>query len=75
MDKIKNISRKRFLLWSTIMISAAGLIKVINPFSKKKPETIKFLTQEGQLVEVDKKYLNSKGVKINTAELKSWIQK
>ncbi len=75
MDKIKNISRKRFLLWGAIIVAGTGILNVINPFKKKKPETFKFLTQDGQLVEVDKKYLESKGVKINNDQLKAWIKK
>lgn len=68
------ISRKRFLLWSTAAIAGLGLTKLWSPFAKKKPETGKFLTQDGTLVEVDMKKLESRGIKIYTSELKNWVK-
>jgi len=73
--QIKSISRKRFLIWSAAVLSATGLIKFWNPLKKKKQEASKFLTQDGQLVEVDQQHLVSKGTKIYTSDLKDWIKK
>lgn len=75
MSASKNISRKRFLLWGATLLSFGGLIKLWNPLGKKKSDKVKFLTQDGQLVEVDRKYMESKGSKIDTSELKTWIKK
>jgi hypothetical protein len=74
-NPIKKISRKRFLLWGTAVLSATGLIKFWNPIERKKPETAKFLTQDGKLVEVDKEHINSTGAIIYASELKEWIKK
>lgn len=74
-SQIKKISRKRFLLWSTAVLSATGLLKFWNPMGKKKPETAKFLTQDGKLVEVDKEHIGSTGSIIYTSDLKEWIKK
>ena len=72
---MKSISRKKFLFWSATFLSTIGLIKIWKPLTKKKPESAKFLTQDGRLVEVDAKYTDSRGVKIYTSELKDWIKK
>lgn len=74
-QNVKYISRKRFILWSATFLSAIGLMKVLNSLRSKKQETTKFLTQEGQLVEVDKKHTESQGLKIYTSDLKNWIHK
>lgn len=71
----KYISRKRFLLWSAAVLSATGLIKFWNPLKNKKPETSKFLTQDGQLVEVDNQHIAARGTKLYTSDLKEWIKK
>jgi hypothetical protein len=43
--------------------------------SKSKPKTIKMLTQDGQLVEVDAKLLASNSKKISNKELQNWVKK
>jgi hypothetical protein len=42
---------------------------------KKKSETVKMLTQDGKLVEIDKKLLASPGKKISDIELQQWVKK
>ena len=41
----------------------------------QQAETMKFLTQEGKLVEVDISQLKSSGKKISDNELRAWIKK
>jgi hypothetical protein len=43
------------------------------PVTKKK--TIKMLTQDGRLVEVDESVITATRKKVSTAELKNWIKK
>ncbi|GEM_PF-233570 len=76
--------RRKLLRWGSlgsIALLFAGF-KLRNPFSSKKdviacaPEqkTIKMLTQDGRLVEVDvSKILNGNGKKITDDQLKNWV--
>lgn len=68
-------SRKKFLLWSATILSSATIFKFIKIPKKKKTETVKMLTQEGKLVEIDKKLLFSPGKKITDKELQQWVKK
>jgi hypothetical protein len=72
-------SRKKFLLWGAALLSSPTVLKM---FSAKKitangpvNETVKMLTQDGRLVEVDKKLLASSGKKISDEELQKWVKK
>lgn len=68
-------SRKKFLLWSATILSSATIFRFIKVPKKKKPDTLKMLTQEGKLVEIDKKLLVSPGKKITNKELQQWVKK
>ena len=80
MDQPSNSpSRKKFLLWGTTLFSSLVLLKFL-PGSKKlknepETETVKMLTQDGKLVEIDKKLLASTGNRISNEELQKWIKK
>ncbi len=77
----KTSTRKKFLLWSAALISAVTFSKYFH--ATKKPSaigcgeqtTVKMLTQDGSLVEIDKKLLASSGKKISNKELQEWIKK
>lgn len=71
----KPTSRKKFLLWSATILSSAAVFKFIRIPKKKKSETVKMLTQDGKLVEIDKKLLASPGKKISDVELQQWVKK
>lgn len=66
-------SRKKFLLWSATVLSSATLFRFIP--TKKKTDTVKMLTQDGKLVQIDKKLLVSPGKKITDKELQQWVKK
>jgi len=68
-----NISRKNFVVW---MSGFAILITAIRfkLFTSKPKTSMKFLTEDGKLVEVDTKHLNKKGTKIYTSDIFSWIK-
>lgn len=71
-------SRKKFLWWgAAIVASITGIRFFTNHKQKSKDsgETIKMLTQDGRLVEVDKKLLAPGSKKISTEELKQWVNK
>ncbi len=71
----KTTNRKKFLWWGVTAVGAALLLKV---FPKKKQEesaTVKMLTQDGKLVEVDRKLVASTGSKVSNSDLKKWLNK
>jgi hypothetical protein len=74
-QKIKNPSRKKFLLWGATILSSVTVLKFISGGKKKKSETVKMLTQDGKLVEVDIVALSAKKKKITNTELQNWIEK
>ena len=73
-QKPETSSRKKFFLWGLGILSSITAFKLITPANKKK-ETVKMLTQDGKLVEVDKDLLASGGKKITDEELKGWVSK
>jgi hypothetical protein len=77
----KPSTRKKFLMWGAAILSAVTFSKYFtgpnNPAVKENSEsnTIKMLTQDGKLVEIDKTLLASSGKKISNEELQQWIKK
>ena len=72
-NKIQN--RKKFIF---LGISAAALFTVFRffiPGKEKKPVTVKMLTQDGRLVEVDLSKLSRKGKKIKDTEIHKWVKR
>jgi hypothetical protein len=80
MQQVNKISsRKKFLLWGTAVLSS---ITVFRLFSGRRevPElpggdTVKMLTEDGKLVEIDRELLAGAGHKISNEELQQWIKK
>jgi hypothetical protein len=70
-------SRKKFLLWGAALLGSLGLLKYINrkPAEEKKT-TVKMLSQDGTLVEVDITKINrGASKKVTDEELKKWVTK
>ena len=72
-DSQKKTSRKKFLLWSSALISSVTAFKIFG-VKKKTPTTVRMLTEDGQLVEVDTSQI-TKGRKISNKELQDWVKK
>lgn len=70
----KNQSRRKFIVWGVASAALFSAIKFMLP-SPKKNETVKMLTQDGKLVEVDMAALTAKKKKITDKELQNWIKK
>ena len=70
----KTQNRRKFIAWGVASAAVFAAFKFITP-SRKKPETVKMLTQDGKLVEVDIAALPSKKKKITNGELQNWIKK
>jgi hypothetical protein len=74
-QKPKTASRKKFLLAGAAVLSSIGILKFISTGKKKKTDTVKMLTEKGELVEVDIAALPAKKKKITNTELQNWIKK
>ncbi len=69
-------SRKKFLLWSAVVLGSVTALKFFTGSKKKKNDnTIRMLTQDGKLVEINKDLLVSSGKKVSNEELQQWIKK
>jgi len=68
-----NTSRKKFVLWSIAIVSSITALKLF-PSASKKKQTVKLLTQDGRLVEVEKDRIGASKIKITDEELKSWVK-
>ena len=66
-------TRKKFLLISAAAFCSATVLRFFTRTKKNETETVKMLTQDGTLVEIDRKLLGQ-GKKISDAELKGWIK-
>lgn len=68
-------SRKKFILWSATLVASLTGLKFLRGSKKKNSETVKMLTQDGKLVEIDKSLLSVSGKKISKEELQNWVKK
>jgi hypothetical protein len=70
-------SRKKFLLWGAAVLSSLTVLKFIPAKEEEeKKETVKMLTQDGRLVEVDiSKRVYGKREHIDDEKLKKWVSK
>lgn len=68
-------SRKNFLLWSAAALASITASRFWGLRKSKATETVKMLTQDGQLVEVDKSLLSAGSKKISNTELRDWVKK
>ena len=72
---MSNLSRKKFLFsgLSLAAITAFFFKREIQP--EKKKETVKFLTQDGKLVEIDGDKLPSSKRTATKEDVQNWIKK
>ena len=70
--KKQKYSRKKFVIWGVGILASLSVLKF--GFSPKK-NTVKMLSQDGKLVEVDISKLNASKKKISDKELLGWIKK
>ena len=69
-------TRKKFIFWSFAAVCSATVLKFFTGETKKKDEggTVKMLTQDGTLVEINTKLITQCGGKITNAELQKWVK-
>ena len=75
-DSQKSTSRKKFLLWTATALSSLTVLKLMPGKKKKKEEekTVRMLTQDGKLVEINKDLVIRSARKISDKELQQWIK-
>jgi hypothetical protein len=77
-DSSQAPTRKKFLLWSAIIVSSATVLRFFSGTSskKKKTETVKMLTEDGTLVEMDKHLVDLMCIKrkVTNPELQAWVK-
>ena len=70
----KNQNRRKFIAWGVASAALFSAIKFLRP-SAKQPQTVKMLTEDGKLVEIDIASLPPQKKKITNKELQNWIKK
>ena len=70
----KNQNRRRFIGLGLVSAAVFSALKFILP-SREKIETVRMLTQDGKLVEIDKDMIPGNKRKITDPELKAWVKK
>jgi hypothetical protein len=68
-------TRKKFLLWGAAALTSVGLLKFFKRSQPVKSDTVKMLTQDGTLVEIDKNLLARATKKASTKEVQQWVNK
>jgi hypothetical protein len=72
----KKVSRKKFLTWSvgiSSLLAVPAFLKL--SANKKQIKSVKMLTQDGRLVEIDVANIPAKKKKIKMEDIHSWISK
>lgn len=69
----QNSTRRKFIEWG---IGALATVSAVGLFfsQKKKRKTVKMLTQDGRLVEVDEAVIKSTGKKVDNKEIHVWVK-
>ena len=68
------VTRKKLLSWLGILSLFTLAGATIRPWKEKKPKTVKMLTEDGKLVEIDTAFLADNMKKISDKELQNWIK-
>jgi hypothetical protein len=72
----KKLSRKKFIGWTIGLSSVLAIPAFLRPPKRKNPvQTVKMLTQDGRLVEIDISHIPDKKKKVSSADIHSWIRK
>jgi hypothetical protein len=67
-------SRKKFLLLTAAAFCSATILRLLTRKKKDRLYTVKMLTQDGKLVEVDRKWLGPPQKKVSNRELQEWVK-
>jgi hypothetical protein len=69
------VTRRKLVSWLGVLSLFTIAGAAFRPWkNKSKPKTVKMLTQDGQLVEVDANLLAANSKKISNIELQNWVK-
>jgi hypothetical protein len=72
----ENVSRKKFLLWGLTVSSFLAVPAFLRPSKKKEQkQTVKMLSQDGTLVEIDIDRIPAKKGKLKPKEIHTWVRR
>ncbi len=69
------LSRGKFMKWLGIASTFTVFGLAFSPKKKKAAKTVRMLTEDGTLVEIDAALLSQNKRQVTTDELKSWVKK
>jgi hypothetical protein len=69
-------NRRKLIYWAAGMLSTLVFWRITKKEEKeeKKIEPVKMLTETGELVEIDPRFLAGKGQKIKPEEIHTWVK-
>ena len=73
-DKAK-VTRRKLVSWIGVLSLFAFAGAALKPWKKKPTKTVKMLTEDGKLVEVDAELLAAFRKKISDKELQNWVKR
>ncbi|KIC94604.1 hypothetical protein [Flavihumibacter solisilvae] len=68
-------NRRTLLYWFTAVFSGLMFRRIFSSGKKEEVTTMKFLSHDGKLVEVDSKYISRKKRSVEKEEIKNWVQR
>lgn len=71
----KNQTRRKFISWGVASAALIAAVKFFKTSPSTQPKTVKMLTQDGKLVEVDINAISKSKKKITNSELQNWVKK
>ena len=72
-QKPNTSSRRKFVFWGLGIVSSLTALKMMLP-KKKKTVTVKMLSEDGKLVEVDAGKIKRTGVKVSDKDVITWVK-
>lgn len=72
-QKPNTSTRRKFFRWGLGIVTSVTALKLIIP-GKKKKNTVKMLSEDGKLVEVDLRHINKTGNTLSEKEIHTWIK-
>ena len=66
-------TRRKFFFWGLGIFTSITALRFILP-RKKKGRTIKLLSEDGKLVEVDADLIKKTGVKVEPKNIPAWVK-
>jgi hypothetical protein len=72
--KDQKITRRKLVGWLGLLSLFTMAGAALRPWKNKKTRTIKMLTQDGTLVEIDATLLAANTKKISDKELQNWVK-